>query len=117
MMTDFSIPRFLQHIFPWQKARLVEQTAGEVARQCREGLWRRIAGRTSMMSASEIRGYVRARAVGFVGEEVGQTLARHQLSSGLGPQVTASALDQLIAMVIHDVLCEQTHSDVSTMAA
>jgi len=69
------------------------------------------------MSVAEVRGYVRAQAAGCVATEVEQVLARRHLKPRLRAQVAASALDQLIGMVVHDVLSEQAPSEASTMAA
>jgi len=102
---------------PWQKSRLVEQVAGEVARQCRASLWQRMCQKTITMSVSEIKGYVRARAAGFVGNEVDLACMRRRLSAKLRSQVLASAIEQLTTMVIRDVLSDPIPGDIRTMAA
>jgi hypothetical protein len=116
MKTPFAIG-FLSHWLPWQKTRLVQQVAGEVARQCRASLWQYLGHKTTMMSISEIRGYVRAHAIGFVGNEVDRACLRRRIGLSLRAQVAAAAVEQLITMVIHDVLCEQPPCDIKTMAA
>jgi len=69
------------------------------------------------MSIAVVRGYVRAQAAGCVATEVEQALARRNLKPRLRTQVAASALDQLIGMVVHDVLSEQAPREVSMIAA
>jgi len=107
----------LLRFLPWRSGHLATQVAGEVARQCRSALWRRVSCQTASMSVAEVRGYVRAQAAGCVATEVEQVLARRHLKPRLRAQVAASALDQLIGMVVHDVLSEQAPSEASTMAA
>jgi hypothetical protein len=116
MKTAFPTNLFLRFL-PWRSGHLATQAAGEVARQCQSALWRRVSRQTASMSLAEVRGYVRAQAAGCVATEVEQVLARRQLKPKLRTQVTASALDQLIGMVVHDVLCEQAPREASTMAA
>jgi hypothetical protein len=116
MKTDLPLAR-LWHWNPWQKGRIIQQVAGEVARQCRVSLWQRVCEAMTAMSVSEIRGYVRARAASLVNDEVELACMRRQLAPSLRRQVAASAIDQLIVMVIRDVLCEQAPGDVKTMAA
>jgi hypothetical protein len=117
MKTISFLDRFLLSLLPWHRNHLVDQLAGEVARRCRADLWQRMGWRVNTMSVSEIRGYARAHAAGWLRSEVDQALARHELGPGLCPQVAASAMDRLITMVIHDVLSDQPPSDVNTMAA
>ena len=116
MQTASPVDLFLRFL-PWRSGRLATQVAGEVARQCRSALWRRVSRQTASMSVAEVRGYVRARAAGCVATEVEQVFARRRLKPALRTQVATSALDQLISMVVHDVLSEPAPSDASTMAA
>ena len=116
MQTLFPVNLF-RRFLPWRSGRLVTQVAGEVARQCRSTLWRRVSRQTASMSVAEVRGYVRAQAAGCVATEVEQVFARRRLKPALRTQVAASALDQLISMVVYDVLSEAASSDANTMAA
>ena len=110
---------FLKLLFPWHSIHLVEQVASEVAQQCRAGLWRRVYRRTADMSIAQVRGYTRAQAAGCVGGEVDRTLheRRLNLKPALRDRVVQSAIDQLVAMVVHDVLSNQLPTSTKTIAA
>src|SRR3990172_3432251 len=104
MRPKFPTSGFLRFLFPWHNVYLVEQVAGEVARECRAGLWRRVYRRSSNMSIAEIRGYVRAQAAGCVAGEVDQVLCRRSVKPALRSRVVDAVVDQLVNMVAHDVL-------------
>ena len=110
-----SILRFL---FPWDKDSLARQAAGQIARQCRDGLVRRVYPRTANMSMAEVRGYLRAHATGCVVAEVDRAVQNGRLQLALHKRVTQHAIDQLVAAVAHDVFCDEALSlGVRTMAA
>ena len=104
-------------LFPWHNGGLVKQVAGEVARQCRAGLWRRVYPHAANMSIAQIRGYVRSHAAGCVDEEVSCSLSRRRLNPALHRRVTDAAVDQLILMLAHDILCGQLPVYTRPMAA
>ena len=91
-------------------AELVDRIGTEVAQRCfaaEEGLSvgrARGIGTMRGVSVDFIRGYVRALAAGIVRHETDATLRRHRAKENLRPQVVASATDQLIDLVVHDLL-------------
>lgn len=117
MQTTPSISGYLGRWLFGPRPCLVKQVAGEVARQCYAGLWQRLCGRVHMASIAEVRGCARAYSAAMVEVEVDSALERHRLSEEFHPWVVESAKDQLIAMVIRDVLCEQPCHDAKTAAA
>lgn len=117
MRPKFSTAGFLSVLFPWRNSHVVEQVAGEVARECRSSLWQRVYLRTANMSPAELRGYVRAQAAGFVGSEVEQAIRRRRLRIDLRSRLIDASVDQLVNMVAHDVLCGEPPARVRTMAA
>ena len=102
---------------PGQSTWFVDQVADEVARRCRPSLWQRTCRGTGTMSVPEIRGYVRAQASGLVEPEVDAALADHGIRQSLRGRMVDSAVDQLIAMVIRDVLSEQPACEMKMIAA
>jgi hypothetical protein len=117
MQVVYSVFRFLRYLFPWQKRRFVAQVAGEVARQCHGDLWRYSCLKIREMGISEIRGYIRALAIGFAEREAEQVLARRHIDRRLLAEVVASAVEQLITLAIRDALTEQPACERKTIAA
>jgi hypothetical protein len=113
-LTPYWLLRFL---VSGRQRRAIEQAGGEVARACHASLWREIEMRTSLMSVAEIRGYVRAFAQARIVSEVEASLQRRGLDRSLRPSVADMAVEQLIAMVVHDVLCAPTAAPTRSMAA
>jgi hypothetical protein len=107
----------LMSFFPWHQTRLIEQAGGEVARECRADLWNRVRCRAMSMSTPEIRGYVRAYAVGCAANQVDQVLNRWCLKPALRLQVLASGVEQLVSMAVRDALSDEMPTDVKPMAA
>ncbi len=104
-------------LFPWSRARLVEQAGGEVARECRAELWRRVRRQVASMSVPEIRGYVRAHAAGIAAVQVEAVLSRRALKPSLGTRVLASGVDQLVSMTVRDALIDESPAEARTLAA
>jgi hypothetical protein len=104
-------------LFPWRRARLVDQVGGELARECRTALWRRVRGVVAGMSAAEARGYARAQAGGLAARHVDQAISRRSLSPLLRDGVLASGVDQLARMAVRDALSEPLPREVRTRAA
>jgi hypothetical protein len=107
----------LTTLFPWRQIRLVEQAGGEIARQCRADLWKRVRRQTVGMNTSEIRGYARAYAAGFADSQVDQVLDRRSLKPSLRHRVLASGIEQLVGMVVRDALCNDVSADARPLAA
>ena len=104
-------------LFPWSRARLVDQAGGEVARQCRAELWQRVHRQVAGMSVPEIRGYVRAHAAGIAAAQVEEVLSRRSLKPTLGTRVLASGVDQLVSMTIRDALIGEPSAEARPLAA
>ena len=104
-------------LFPWSRARLVDQVGGEVARHCRAELWQRVHRQVAGMSVPEIRGYVRAHAVGIAAAQVDEVLSRRSLKPTLGPRVLASGINQLVSMTIRDALIGEPPAEAKPLAA
>jgi hypothetical protein len=119
MIPRFTVASFWKLLFRWHSIHLVEQVANEVARQCRAGLWRRVNRRTCDMSIAQVRGYARAQAAWCACDEVDRTLCERGLvlKPKVRNRVVQSAIDQLVAMVIHDVLSNQAPTGTKTIAA
>ena len=113
----FTIHCLTDLLFPWHNARLIEQAAGEVARQCQTELWRRVCRHLDSLSIAEIRGYVRARAGDCVEAEVDSVLDRRQLGPSLRARVLASAIDQLILMTVRGLLSQESWVAPKPLAA
>jgi len=107
----------LTTLFPWYQTRLIEQAGGEVARECRADLWKRVRRQTVGMSTPEIRGYARAYAAGFAATHVDQVLDHHSLKPALRLRVLASGIDQLVNMAIRDALSDESTADARPLAA
>jgi hypothetical protein len=107
----------LRFLFTWRNVSVVEQAAGEVARQCRALLWQRTYLRMAEMSMAQIRGYVRAQAAEVVGSEVERVLCRRGLSPALREGISEAAVTQLIAGIAHDMLSGELMGSPRTLAA
>jgi hypothetical protein len=91
-------------LFPWRLRRLVAQTGGELARQCRAELWHRVCRRAGQMSLAELRGYARAQAAGLVAAEADGLLGPRHLRQPQRERVLAAAIDQAVNMALRDAL-------------
>ena len=117
-MSDNSLTdHLLRFLFPWRNVRTADQLAGEIARQCRAGLWQRIDRPTATMSIAEARGYVRAQAAAVVEEAADGLLCRDHLSPALRNRVRELAISQLIGVTLHDLLTVELPATVRTRAA
>jgi hypothetical protein len=106
----FTSSRFLNVLLPWRNDRLIEQAAGEVARQCQGDLWNKVCRRLDNMSLAEVRGYARAQAGEYAEAEVDLVLERRQLHPSLRARVLDSAIDQLIFMTVRTLLSREPWS-------
>jgi hypothetical protein len=117
-MSPTSLPNSLcTLLFPWSRARLIEQVGGEVARECRAELWNRVRRQVAGMSAPELRGYVRAHAAGVAAAQVEVVVERRSLKPGLRARVLASGIDQLVSMAVRDALIEESPLEARPLAA
>jgi hypothetical protein len=99
------IQQIFQFLFSWRNSSRVEQIAGEAARECQADLWHSVYPRTVNMNPAEIRGYVRAYAVGYLTTQVDCAVSQYHLQPALKKQILGSAIDQLVSLVSHEVLC------------
>jgi len=111
------VRRLMAAFLPHYRARLIEQVGGEVARECRAGLWQIVRQPISGMNAPEARGYVRAQAAWFADVQVGPSLDRYALKPELRAEVLDSGIEQLVAMIVRDSLREAVVGDARTLAA
>ncbi|MEN6449958.1 MAG: hypothetical protein ABFC96_05670 [Thermoguttaceae bacterium] len=93
-------------LFPWRRARTADQAGGEIARQCRADLWRRLRPVADGMSPAELRGYARAQATSLVEFEADRLLERHCLRTSMRDRVLAAGIDQVVTMAVRDVLSD-----------
>jgi hypothetical protein len=112
-----TVDRWFDVLFPWHRAQLAERVGGEVARQCRADLWRRVSRHLGGMSAAEVRGYVRAYATEIVAVEADWALHRHRLGPAYRPQVVESGIEQIVAMVVRDALRLAPQAEARPLAA
>jgi hypothetical protein len=117
MSIKFTIQHLWGLVLPCCDARQVHQMADEIAQQCQAGIWQRICHRMSSMSASEIRGYAMAHAVGFVESEVDRTLCRHGRNSTLRSRVIDTAVQKIVSLVIHDAFIAASSANAQMIAA
>jgi hypothetical protein len=104
-MKPMSLINRIFQLFPWRHTSLVGQLADEVARECQAKVSQSVCLRTEEMSPSEIRGYVRAFAVGCVVPQVDQTIRNRHLKPAVRNKIVDAAIDRLVSLVTHDILC------------
>jgi hypothetical protein len=104
-------------VFPWFRTRLVEQAAGELARECRADLWRRIRISSAAMSVPEIRGYARAFASITAADRIDDVLDHRSLGSRLRARVLACGVEELTRMAVRDALREDNLAAIRPLAA
>jgi uncharacterized membrane protein len=112
----FLTDRLLDILLRWLEAPVVRQAAGEVARECRPGLWQHVRQRLVGMSLAQARGYLRAVAPGFVGHEVDAVLIRRRAGLHLHAQVAAQAVEVLIDLVADDLACAESLPEAAVAA-
>ena len=52
----FLVDQLVDNMLQWIDGPLVRQSAGEVARECRDALWQHVSGRIRGMTAAQARG-------------------------------------------------------------
>ena len=104
-------------LLPWRRTRLAEQLGGELARECRAELWRRIGRQIAGMSTPEARGYARVQAAQLAADHIDMVLGHRSLDPALRDRMLASGIDQLIGMAVRDALSEPPLAEPQTRAA
>ena len=102
---------FWKFLFFGQRDRLIEQMAGEAARDCLVSLRRQVAYPARDMGPAEIRGYTRALAAELLDVAFEQAIERYPAAHQMRGQIIAAGVDELVGMVVRDVLCEQCAVD------
>jgi hypothetical protein len=93
----------LAQLFAWLDNSLVQQAAGELARECHIALWEVTCDRAREMSSEEARGYIRAFAPEFLVREVDMVLQRRRVRESLRLRILAEATDQVVELVLKDI--------------
>ena len=109
--------RLFDFLVQWIDAPIISQAAGEVARECREPLWRHIHRRVGGMSLAQARGYIRAVAPDFVCDEVDTVLSRRRASRYIRPRVIDLAVEGVLDLLADDILFAQSPRDALHIAA
>ena len=107
----------LDFVFQWFDGAIVQQAAGEVARECRAALWHDVQRRIRGMSLAQSRGYIRAVAPDFVVAEVDAVLARRRAEPRTPPLVVAQAIEAVIDLLADDIRYAAPASDRVAAAA
>jgi hypothetical protein len=109
--------RLFDLLVQWLEAPIIRQTAGEVARECREPLWEHVHGRIGGMTPAQARGYIRAIAPDFVCDEVDAVLSRRRASVYVRPRVIDQAVEGLLDLLADDILFAQRPRNAARLAA
>ncbi len=104
-------------LLQWLDAPIINQAAGEVARECRAPLWQHVHRRIGGMSLAQARGYLRAVAPDFVCQEVDAVLARRRASRYVRPRVIALAVEGVLDLLADDILFAEPVRDAAAVAA
>jgi hypothetical protein len=104
MQRKFSASSLVDFLFPWRSRRLAEQLGGQLAKECRADLSRQGCPGMGSMTIAAIRGYMRAQAGGCIESKLDEVMFRRGSNPALRARVAASAIDQLVAMAVRDVL-------------
>jgi len=107
----------LSCLFFYRRSRRIEQIGGEIARQCRVALWRRVSGLAFDMSTAELRGYARAQAGDLAAAEAEISLARHRLRDSFREPILVAGIEQLVELIVHDAVGEQSWNASRPLAA
>ncbi|MEN6459389.1 MAG: hypothetical protein ABFC63_10720 [Thermoguttaceae bacterium] len=106
MDSPFLPESLLSLLFPRRQRHAVDQAGGELARQCRADVWRRLRLHALEMSPAELRGYARACAGELLAAEAERILDARFLRPLMRERVLGAAMDQVIPMAVRDVLSE-----------
>lgn len=93
----------LDRLFAWLDISLVQQAAGELARECHVTVWEVTCEKARGMSRDEARGYIRAFAPEFLQLEVDLVLQRRKVRESLRQRILIEATDQVVELVLKDV--------------
>jgi len=93
----------LDWLFNWLDTSLIQQTAGELARECHSEIWEKLGDDLGLMTPAKAREYVQEFALEAVNAEVKAIMQRHRVRAVLQPQVVSHAVEQLVELVVKDV--------------
>ena len=88
---------------PWRRAKLLRETAVQLAQMCHAEAWQRAGRRAVNMSSPEARGYLRARAADLLADWVDPVLAERGLTTRLRAELLGRATEELVAQIIGDL--------------
>ena len=80
--------------------RKLEKTAVRVAERSLKAVWQRVESRLEHLSANEARGYIRARSLVLVNNEISAVVDARRISDARRERILDRALEQ----VVRDVL-------------
>ena len=84
--------------------RKLEKTAVRVAERSLKAVWQSVQARLDHLSANEARGYIRARSIVLVNNEISAVVDARRISDARRRHILECALDQ----VVRDVLKQRT---------
>lgn len=91
------------------RARQLDQLALVIAQRCQPTVWRRVAAPSLAMTPSELRGYIRARAVGVVQDHVRLSISENRSQARLDrAALVEQALEQVVRLAIRQWLSART---------
>jgi hypothetical protein len=93
----------LDWLFNWLDTSLVQQTGGELARECHGGLWAELADQLALMTPAKAREFVHEHAIQVVLTEVDTVMQRRRIRLALRAAIVAEAAEQLVELVAKDV--------------
>ncbi len=117
MNTHLFPASLLARMFFRGRRHRIEQIGGEIARQCRVALWRRVSQAAFDMSAAELRGYARAQAGDLAAAEAEISLERHRLRESFREPILMAGIEQLVELIVHDAVGEQSWNAARPIAA
>lgn len=112
----FSSEGILDRLFAWLDISLIEQAAGELARECRSTVWEATNDKACGMSRDEARGYIRAFAPEFLVREVDLVLQRRRVRESLRQRILVEATNQLVELVVKDIYGAKSRRSLSRAA-
>jgi len=106
----------LDRLFAWFDLSLVQQAAGELARECNAAVCEATCEKARGMSRAETRGYIRAYAPEFLRKEVDLVLQRRRVRESLRQRILAEATEQLVELVVKDIQATRSQRSIGRAA-
>ncbi len=90
---------FQQIMRRWNSAPDLSEIADQIADRSFDAVWHRVSRQILTLAPAQARGYIRARGVAVLHQQVALSLSQHRIDAESQPQLYALSVESLIRRV------------------